>query len=157
MARSKLTDEIVLTIFEFIAKGSTDDKACEAAGIQPATFYRWVKRGEKAKSGKYCVFCENLKRARVKAYQRHLALIERAAKGKTAIKTKRVTTHPDGKKTVVEETKELAPSWQASAWLLERRFPKDFSRNRDLLDTEENKPLPWSDDGFEMPDPLGEW
>ena len=157
MAKLKLTDERINTVLGLIARGSTDKAACEAAGIDASTFYRWARKGEIARSGQYCQFFHDLKKARAYAYQKHLSLIGRAASEKQELKTRKVTTHADGTQTIVEETREQAPAWQASAWLLERRYPQEFSKNRHLSDSEENKILPWCDDGPDLPDPLGEY
>ena len=146
MAKSKLNPETSKVILEFIAQGSTDKMACEAAGIDPSTFRRWVAQGEAAKSGIYHTFSLSLKKARAEAFHRNLNEIKKAATEKQILKTTRITTHPDGTQTKFEEYKETPKQWQAAAWLLERKYPADFGRNRTAQDTDENQPLPWTDD-----------
>lgn len=100
--RSKLTPEIQAEIGKNITLGMPLKYASEAAGVPERTFYQWMEQGEKQNSGKYRDFydyCENCKSVAVKL---HMTLITKAAK-------------EDG-------------SWQASAWILERRHPEEFGR-----------------------------
>lgn len=144
MAKCKLTPDVSNAILGFIARGSTDAMACDAAGVDQSTFYRWIRNGEDAKSGVYHQFSQNLKKARAAAFQSNLDQIRRAATEKQILKTTRITTHPDGTETKVEELKETPKQWQAAAWLLERKYPELFSRNRTVQDAEDDKPLPWT-------------
>lgn len=151
MAKCKLTPEVSEAILDFISKGSTDKMACQAAGIDPSTFRRWVSRGESSKSGQFYAFYMALKKARTVAFHHNLDLIRKAATEKQTLKTIRITTHPDGTKTTVEESRETPKQWQAAAWILERKYPVDFSKNRPLENEFDNQPLPWFKDD---PDPL---
>lgn len=105
MAKSKLTLELQKKIGDNITLGMPLKFAAEAAGISEKTFYLWMERGENETSGKYhdfFIYCNNCKSTAVKL---HLTLITKAAK--------------DG-------------SWQASAWILERRHPEEFGRKDKL-------------------------
>jgi hypothetical protein len=106
MAKSKLTPEIKDKIGTNITLGMPLKFAAQAAGITEATFYNWMEKGETEKSGKHVEFFEYIKECQSKAVQLHLKLITKAAK--------------EG-------------SWQASAWILERRHPEEFGR-RDRVD-----------------------
>jgi hypothetical protein len=106
MAKSKLTPEIKDKIGTNITLGMPLKFAAQAAGISESTFYEWMSRGEKEKKGQFSEFSEYIKECQSKAVQLHLKLITKAAK--------------DG-------------SWQASAWILERRHPEEFGR-RDRVD-----------------------
>jgi hypothetical protein len=79
--------------------------AAEAAGITETTFYNWMARGEKETKGQYFEFFGYIKQCQSEAVQTHLNLITNAAKG---------------------------GSWQASAWILERRHPEEFGRRENL-------------------------
>ncbi len=46
MAKLKLTDERVNTVLGLIARGSTDQAACEAAGLTPQHFTAGPERGK---------------------------------------------------------------------------------------------------------------
>ena len=146
MAKCKLTPETSKVILGFIAQGSTEKIACQAAGIDESTLTRWKQDGKAAKSGKFHIFYMALKRARAAAFQSNLNEIRRAATEKQVLKTIKVTHHPDGTKTTVEEYKETPRQWQAAAWLLERKYPADFGRNRTQDTGEDNQPLPWTGD-----------
>jgi transposase len=101
MAKSKLTTQIKKEIGNNIKLGMPLKFAAEAAGICEDTFYEWMKRGEREKKGMYSEFSEYIKQCQSVAVQLHLKIITKAAS---------------------------AGSWQASAWILERRHPEDFGR-----------------------------
>ncbi len=103
--KSKLTPEIQKEIGNNIKLGMPLKFAAEAAGISEKTFYLWMNQGEKDEKGKFHDFfihCNNCKSVGVKL---HLSLITKAAN--------------EG-------------SWQASAWILERRHPEEFGRKDKL-------------------------
>ena len=98
--RTKLTDAVQEKVCEYIRQGLTYEVAARAAGISESTFYRWRERGESARSGRYREFWEALKRAEAVA---ELRLVQRV--------------HAASKDT-----------WQAAAWILERRHPDRWGR-----------------------------
>ena len=98
--RSKLTPEVQEKICEYVRQGLTYEIAARAAGISESTFYRWRERGERARSGKFREFWEALKRAEAEAEQR---LVERILAASS-------------------------DTWQAAAWMLERRYPDRWGR-----------------------------
>lgn len=121
MARpTKLTPETRQRICDNITLGMTYEHATQAAGIDYSTFRKWILRGEaekdrvnendRAKIRKdeliYVEFVEALKESEARGIRNNLAMITKASK--------------DG-------------SWQASAWILERRHPEDYGR-KDKLD-----------------------
>lgn len=99
---TKFSPELQEIICKKIADGATYAEAAEAAGINYFTFLRWRQAGEKQDSGRYCEFCEAIKTAEDQSKQTLLKRI--------------VTAGKDPK------------FWQANAWILERRFPKEFGR-----------------------------
>ncbi len=98
--RSKLTPEVQETICRYVRQGLTYETAARAAGISESTFYRWRARGEKAQRGKFRQFWEAVKKAEAEAEQR---LVER----------------------ILAASRD---SWQAAAWILERRYPDRWGR-----------------------------
>ena len=90
------------TIIKKIARGHLDKDACALAGVGTTIFYEWMN-GTRAK-GHECepdaVFAEAIKRAKLQAKDMHIANIHRVA--------------VSGKQ------------WTASAWYLERKYPKEF-------------------------------
>lgn len=99
MNNGKLNDEVQEQICKYISMGVPNKTAAEACGISEVTFYSWIKKGKQQRAGKYVKFLKALKKAEAQAIAHHVGIIEKAAKEK---------------------------SWQASAWLLERRHPDQF-------------------------------
>lgn len=105
----KETKEAFLTA---IKMGLSNEKACDYAGINEGTIYNWINRGEEdEKNGKtdtiYFKFLKEYKKARSTCVIRHVANITQASEN---------------------------GNWQASAWVLERRFAKDFAVKQDFVD-----------------------
>ncbi len=102
-ARPKFTEATVSRLLTAIRAGLPFHLAADAAGISEATFYAW-QRGQFPRGAEKHLksqFLEELTRARGDSALRLIATVNRAA--------------PD--------------DWRAAAWILERRFPKDFGRN----------------------------
>ena len=113
---SRLTPERSQRIAELVAAGNNVDTAAAAAGISEATFYGWMARGRaerdrlasskrakpKATEEMYLQFLEAVEKARAEAEARLVLLISKAA----------------------QEPR----TWQAAAWLLERRTPEKWGR-----------------------------
>ena len=105
MARpTKLTPEICQRIVTAIRAGNYAEPAARSAGISPATYYRWLRRGQKAPSGIYRDFCEEVRRAESDAEVHAVAVIRRAMSG----------------------------DWRAAAHYLERRYPDRWRRRESL-------------------------
>lgn len=99
MARpSKLTPELAEKIASYISTGNYASVVCGLVGITETTYYSWLEKGRKAKSGKYLEFLESIKKAEA----------AREAKWIKDI---------DGD-----------PSWQSKAWLLERRYSERWGK-----------------------------
>ena len=89
-----------------VENGGSNVDACSICMLNPSTFYAWLNRAQEdialGKKSIYVEFSNRLKVAESKCKMAHLAVINRVAlKGDT---------------------------WQASAWLLERKFPKEYAR-----------------------------
>lgn len=100
--KSKLTTDVQATILKVVELGMPNREACLASGISEGVFYFWQQQAEK-KRQPYLQFFEQIKEARAKGIVRHLVRISKAAD---------------------------AGTWQASAWVLERRCPEHFALNR---------------------------
>ncbi|MFA6728968.1 MAG: hypothetical protein WCS17_12265 [Prevotella sp.] len=105
MRKTKLTPQLQEQIGNNITLGMPLKFAAEAVGITEQTFYNWLKRGETESKGQFFEFNEHVKECQAKAVQLHLKLITKAAS--------------EG-------------SWQASAWILERRHPSEFGRREKI-------------------------
>lgn len=126
--RSKLTPKKAEELRGYIASGLPDNAACERAGIGTTTFYGWLQKAEQPRAKKELRdFRDIIKNARAEFEAVHLEAIGRA--GLEPIKTVQRHGHRDstGKLETqwVTETSS-PPQWQASAWLLERRFPERY-------------------------------
>jgi hypothetical protein len=99
---TKLTPEAIAQLEQLVRAGTTIDVAAAAVGVNRATIYRWLAAGEKARKGTYTrQLREAVERARAESESVLVARIgQAAAKG----------------------------SWQAAAWLLERRFPERWMK-----------------------------
>ena len=129
---SKLTPELQEQILTAIREGGcTYADACLKAGISKSTFQLWKKKGQEQKRGHYLDFLDELKEAeagfRATRLQR---LVDAAEKSKVRVrKTVRSVGEGDDAKIfqeVVEDTVLPDPKWDA--WLLERKYPEEFSR-----------------------------
>lgn len=129
MARQlKLDDELRDRIALLIRAGVTVEIAAQAAGIAESTFYEWMERGRDAQSGQFREFYEAIEQARGEAESTRVVQIAQAAN---------------------------RGSWQAAAWMLERRYPERWvkpSRSQLAKGDEPEQP----DDPFERLDELAE-
>lgn len=74
--------------------------ACQKAGVSYDSLRVWIKKGEAARSGEFFDFLNDIKQAEGEAVEELLGTIQDAGR----------------------------ESWQASAWILERRHPEEFAR-----------------------------
>ena len=93
--RSKFNAEARRRIIQAIQTGCTYELAAQYAGISRGTLWLWLQKGEQQKSGAYRTFLNEFKKAEARCCVGSLAVIQKAAQ--------------DG-------------TWQAAAFLLERRF-----------------------------------
>jgi transposase len=101
MARPvKLTTHLKEQIALAIRTGNYIEVAAAFAGVSKDTLYRWLRQGQKARSGPYREFSDAVERAMAESEIRDVAIIGKAA----------------------EE------SWQAAAWRLERKHPERWGR-----------------------------
>lgn len=98
----KFTEELCETIYELVSKGFTYKDICAVCDIGETTFYKWIERGNKSKSGKYKQFVIELEKAKA---ERKNNLV--------------------GK--LIEKT-EAKDDWKGYAWLLERGYGDEFAR-----------------------------
>jgi len=121
---SKLTKGVHKVIVEALASGCYRETAAEHAGISTSTFYRWMEQGEADLehdvASPYRDFWEAIKKAEADAEVKAIKLIRAAA----------------------EEPR----TWQAAAWLLERKKPAQWGRRTSLehsgkIDTGDSRKL----------------
>lgn len=100
MRKTKLDDIRKERILQGIKQGLTQERSAIAAGITERTFYNWIERGEKDTSGIFFQLFQDLKKAEAEGELNLLKTIQDASKH----------------------------TWQAAAWILERRFPSRWAR-----------------------------
>ncbi len=98
----KFSKEICETIYELVSKGFTYKDICAVCDIHENTFYGWIKRGKKAKSGKYRDFY--LKVEKCKAVRKNNLKEELLGMGRRK------------------------DDWKSIAWMLERGYGDEFAR-----------------------------
>lgn len=98
--RSKLNKQVQETICKVLRSGNYRTVAARLAGIDERTLYRWLEKGEEAKRGKYRQFCR--------------AVMEAEAQGQAAL--------------VAQINVAAKDTWQAAAWILERKYPDLWGR-----------------------------
>ena len=99
---TKFTKDICETIYKLTAKGYTYRDICAVCEIDESTFYKWIDRGRKAKSGQYREFFVELEKAKA-----------------------------ERKNNLVAELIEMGRSrddWKSIAWILERGYGDEFAR-----------------------------
>lgn len=102
MARpSKLDDLTARRIVDAVAKGLPRDTAAKLARIHPSTLFEWLARG-RAGDAEYTEFADRVREAESKGEDEIVGLLRNHAKG----------------------------SWQACAWLLERRNPQAWAARK---------------------------
>ncbi len=123
MARpTKLTPEVEGRLVQAISVGATYKDACAYAGISYQTFLNWKKRAQRSETqedefddepeettDRFVEFFDRIKRAQGEAAVGWLTTISKAVRR----------------------------DWKAGAWILERRYPESYDRNRlrpDLID-----------------------
>ena len=108
MARpTKLTKEKADEIIKHIKIGLYYKTACECCGVDYSTFRRWMQRGEREKSGKYCEFYNAVNKANSEAELRM----------------------------VMNWQKHVIDDWKAAKEFLERRYPEHWARREKLEHT----------------------
>ncbi len=104
---SKLTPGVEARIAEAVELGATWERAADAAGVGASTLREWRQRGE-AGEAPFAAFLATLKKAEGAGIERALRTIREAAEG---------------------------GAWQASAWILERRYPAAYGRRSEVAVT----------------------
>jgi len=106
---TRLTKPLIEQLATYIENGNFAQDACKLADVSEAGYYKWLATGrailegeiEKTRANALTVeLVEAIKHADAKFKAYHLSNINRASR----------------------------TTWQASAWMLERRFPEEYGR-----------------------------
>lgn len=98
-----LTPEVQTTVYNTLAAGGYIATAAVLGGVSERTLFAWMKRGAAEPEGIYGQFVQSIKKGLAVAEMKYVMVIGEAAK----------------------------QHWQAAAWMLERRFRKNWARNPD--------------------------
>lgn len=103
MKRPRKPTERLPALVHAISLGATLKMACAYAGIGESTFYKEIAMGREAQDAESVEFLEAIKKAEADAGLKWLGQIEDAAQ---------------------------QGNWQAAAWRLERRYPREYARRQ---------------------------
>jgi transposase len=125
-----LTDELTQKICAAIQRGAHIETAVALCGIHKQTFYDWLKRGKKEPGSIFERFTDAVNKAIAEGEMRDIMNIDQAAMGRKAtyLKDAQGKLILDGNGNPILESSALAPTWTASAWRLERKFPDRWGR-----------------------------
>ena len=101
---TKLNADVQKQIVDLVRAGNYPEVAAQAAGINPATYYRWMQKGEEG-TKPYGEFREAVKEAQAAAEAHAVTIVRKAA---------------------------LDGSWQAAAWFLERSKAERWRRKENV-------------------------
>lgn len=110
---SKFTPELGEKVVTALRAGCYAETAAAYAGISKNTLYRWLREGERAKSGEKHEWKLHYDRALIESELVALGRIRKAAER----------------------------NWQAAAWYLERRKPHEWGRRRVEVTGADGKPV----------------
>lgn len=113
MPKHKLTDDLTTKTLTLLSEGLSNADVCRWLGVAESTFYTWIKDPKTPAQRK---LSEGMKKAEMERKAKCLDVIHKAAN--------------EG-------------SWQAAAWYLERRYPKEYAKpkrpnedgSQELIDT----------------------
>lgn len=101
--RITLEPSVIDGFLQCLSLGLTIEDACSYSGLPSSTYHDYMDRGKRAreagKGDEYSRFSERVEKAKAEFVRNNVAIIQKAA---------------------------MTRSWQAAAWLLERRRPKDY-------------------------------
>jgi hypothetical protein len=138
-ANGKYTLDTVNKIEKYLALGMSHKKTCEAVGITQETFYQWIKKTPR--KGLWVCKCkeEQEKPEKVEICQVCRSKIKKRPEFSELIKKAMALGQAKLLKTIHDASDS---TWQAAAWILERRNPEDFGkRDRVEVSGDLEKPL----------------
>lgn len=106
-APSKLTDEVIEAVCKGLELGLSRSKATVFAGVSYSNFKQWFDAGGRPDNFPF------------KPHPRYAKFRAAVLKAEANLVKKRIK--------IIEKIGDEKQDWKASAWLLERRFPEEFS------------------------------
>ena len=100
--KTKLNENLIKELCNAVLHGAYVETAAVLCGISKETFYQWLKEANGPNPSRLCVkLSDSVKKSMAQSQMKDLARIEKAAEN---------------------------GQWQAAAWRLERKFPKEWGR-----------------------------
>lgn len=129
----KLTPEIQKSILRDLSAGLTRECAALRNGICKRTLARWIAAGRAGKK-QYLSLVSSIKRAENNAEAKSIKGIRKIAEGGIVVERRTITrTKRDGSTEDEVIEKFSQPQWQAHAWWAERKNPKQWGQQRDVI------------------------
>lgn len=132
----KISDEIIEKVANAMRAGAYVETAAAINGISKQTLYAWFKKGNEKPNSIYKRLIDAVEKAQAEGEMRDLLNVDKSAMGRDfqyeRNKDGSLALNGEGNP-IVKSTGSLA-SWQASAWRLERKFPRKWGR-LDRLET----------------------
>lgn len=151
-SKYNLTKSLQEEILDKVSDGLPIKVACNLCGVPATKYSEWKREGMTQLKGKYRNFLEAAEIAEAEAQYNRMMTIKDAAEGKIKTKEVKKTVQPvkirseDGTTDVemkvvetVTTTKQVAPSWQAAAWHLERTDYDTWGRPQGVENVDQEK------------------
>lgn len=127
---TKLSPELQERVIAYLRQGNYLETAAAAAGIDRTTLRDWLRRGERAKSGRYREFSLAVEKARAEAEVMGLGIITKAGMPQRVLDLLSpedlAALPPNVRRQLGRLTR--PGEWTAMAWRLERTMPEKFGR-----------------------------
>lgn len=142
--KTKLNAALQREICKLLAKGATDQTACNRVNIARSTFYDWLSRGEDEGEGEFSEFLDAVTQARAKA---HVAATIAFQSGfsishikesvtetftETRINPKTGEAYEYKRTTTRQVNRSMPPDWRAGEAWLKRRDRDNWSERQEM-------------------------
>lgn len=125
-----INDEIIDRVCNAMRAGAYIETAAAIAGIGKSTLHNWLKKGNQNPDSIYGRFLSAVEQAMHECVMRDLLNIDKCAMGKEVefVYDENGTLVLDEKGRPIVKSPAIAPDWSASAWRLERRHARQWSK-----------------------------
>ena len=130
----KFTRKNKRIIYDAIRAGLPRSKCADLIGVRETTFNSWVLKAKENPSTPYGSFYKKICELKVAREREALDIISKCGKGEFVKTDTTIKKNADGQIEVTKRTTQMYPQWQAQAWFLERRSPKDYSLKKDVIE-----------------------
>lgn len=131
--KTSLTRDMILMVYDLLKEGHYNEDVAEYIGINQATFYDWMNKGEELddmEDDELELHIQNLPndtvRKNAQLYHEFYKTVKQA--------------NTEAKMTALRNIRKAGKkSWQAEAWFLERKFRHQFGRVQMIEDKQESE------------------